>query len=181
MKYVVLSVVFALVSHPALALFAVGEVPTNYCWQDVDDNKVCLEDFCHVRVLMYNAGWCGPCNEKFSEVVASTNEFNGKPVTFISLSAAGWSSASKPDKKFLQEWRAKHKLDRGLANIVVAASHRDAGRDFFPSPSIPNVVIIDTSGEVAYKAEGPSMKTVLEQVRRLLPVPVPIPAKLPAP
>ncbi len=181
MKYAVLSVVFALVSQSAFALFAVGEKPTNYCWQDADDNKVCLDDLCQVRVLMYNTGWCGPCNAEFNEVVSTTNEFNGKPVTFISLSAEGWSAGTKPDKKFLQEWRAKHKLDRGLANILVAASPRDAGRDFFASPSIPNVVIIDAGGEVAYKAIGPGMKEVREQVRKLLPVPVPIPAKCPKP
>jgi hypothetical protein len=177
MKYAVLSVVFLLTSFSAFGILGVGDKAPNYCWKDVDDNKLCLEDMCHVRVLLYNTGWCGPCNNEFKSLAAATAEFSGKPVTFISLSAAGWTSGSTPDRKFLQEWQTKHKLNLALANILVAGSPHDAGKDFFSSPSIPNVVIVDPAGEVAWKAIGPDFRDVLAEVRKILPVPLPIPIK----
>lgn len=163
-----------LVPRLAFSLFGVGDTPTNYCWMDVDDKKVCLEDdFGYaVRVLLFNAGWCGPCNDEFGDLEKATAEFKNKQVYFISLSSEGWNRPSRADRTFLQEWRDKHGLDKAAANFVIAASPRHSGEDFFNSPGIPNVVIIDTRGKVAYKAINPGVDKIVQEVRKICPRPL---------
>jgi thiol-disulfide isomerase/thioredoxin len=175
-----LVVVLSFFSLRASALYEVGDTPAGKCWNDLQGSSICLNDPSiefQVRVLLFNAGWCGPCNSEFQSIVQDTDEFAGRPVTFISLSAAGWSRSASPDKTFLNDWSTTHKLDKATASFIVAASPRDAGRDYFASPSIPNVVIIDALGKVAYKGINPGMHAVAARVRKLLPTPVPVPVR----
>jgi hypothetical protein len=167
-------------AQPVFALVNVGQKPKNYCWKDIADKTICLEDAAlqnKVRVLLYNGGFCGPCNQEFAELPAATAPYKGKPVVFISLSASGWNSSDKPTKQFLTEWQAEHKLDKMDAKFIVAASPFDAGRDFFSSPRIPNIVILNPEGEVSYKAIMPGMKTMAAEIDKVLPRIVPVPVK----
>ncbi|MBY0371480.1 peroxiredoxin family protein, partial [bacterium] len=127
MRRLVLLVGMVLMVESASALFGVGNKPTNYCWTDYQGQKVCLEDPAiqhRVRVLLYNAGWCGPCNDEFGELKDATDEYQGKPVTFISLSSEGWNYGSRADASFLSNWRTTHKLDQAMADFIVASSPR---------------------------------------------------------
>lgn len=172
MKRSIAVLALLLVSAPVFAIYEVGDTPKNYCWKDVNNADVCLEDGSRsslVRVLLYNTGWCGPCNSEFRELPSATEEFAGKAVEFISLSAAGWTTGSAPDQKFLEEWRAKHKLDQAKATFIVAASPRNAGKDFFTDVYIPNVAIIGVDGKVAYKAINPGADKIADEVRKALP------------
>lgn len=148
------------------AVYEVGDTVENLCWKDVDENNFCLDSAKdEVRVLLYNTGWCPPCNSEFQELSPQVREFKNKPVKFISLSAAGWSKQSLPDTKFLNEWKNKHSLD----DFVVAASPKDPGKKFFEPPIyIPNVAIIGKDGKLAYKAVNPGVNAILAQVRRLM-------------
>jgi len=178
MKTLRLLCLFVAFPQCGFALFGVGDKPTNYCWKDSQDAQICLEDpdlQNRVRVLLYNAGWCGPCNDEFGDIKDATDEFEGKLVTFISLSSEGWNYGSRADKKFLNDWRTTHKLDQAKASFVVAGSARDAGKDFFKDTYIPNVVVIDLNGEVAYKAINPGVSAIAAEVRKLIPRPIPHP------
>lgn len=176
MKTILGVLLLAAFSAPCFAaIYNVGDKPPNVCWQDDADARVCSDDFARVRVFLFNTGWCPPCNTEFSHLVNSLAEFEGKAVTFISLSAEGWSRGSSPTKAFLEQWKTRHSLAACKAHLIVAASPRNAGHDYFVSPSIPNVVILNVNGEVAYKAIAPSLSTVAAEVRKLLPKVVPVP------
>ena len=97
------------------------------------------------------------------ELVAKVSEFKGKPVTFISLSVAGWSSGELPSTTFLKEWKAKHSIP-----FTVAASPKNAGKEFYATPRIPNMVVIDQSGKLAFKQIHAPVDQVFAKVRELL-------------
>lgn len=180
MKRFIFVLALGVLAHSAQALTNVGEKPRNYCWKDVQDKTVCLEDAAlqnKVRVLLYNGGFCAPCNQEFRELPKATAQFKGKNVVFISLSAAGWSNPSQPTKKFLGEWESTHGLNKMAATFITAASPFDAGRDFFADPRIPSVVVIDVTGEVSYKAIMPGVAAIAAEVNKVLPRVVPIPVK----
>lgn len=171
--------VFSL-STVGLAVIEKGQVVSNRCWKTVEEKQVCLEDFKgSVKVLIHNAGWCGPCNMEMDELAKRVVEFDGKPVTFLSLSAYGWTSGSLPTTQFLTEWRDRHHIP-----FTVAASPKDAGKDFFAPPLyIPNVVIVDRKGNLFYKEFAPEVDELFAQVNaalsqsETLPIPVPGPAR----
>ncbi len=170
--------VFALFSLSANAVYEVGDSPRNTCWTNVSGGTDCLNDPSiqyNARVLLFNSGWCGPCNTEFQEIVSKTNEFAGLPVTFISLSAAGWTRADLPNQNFLKQWQTKHRLTDAKASFIVAASPRDAGKDYFASVFIPNVVVLDSNGVIVYKAVNPGVDAIAREVRKVTPRPVPVP------
>ncbi len=124
MKKTILSLAFAFAASTAFGLTEVGDQPKNYCWTDMNNAQVCLEDAAHkdsVRVLLYNAGWCGPCNTEFSTLASATNKFKGKPVVFISLSSDGWSRGAGASSNFLKEWFTRHRLNTAQASFIVAS------------------------------------------------------------
>ncbi len=177
MKLKALSIFFALFALPVLGIYKVGDKPSNECWKNDAGTDVCLDDVAHVKVLLFSAGWCGPCQSEFSTIAKDTAEFNGKPVTFFSLSAEGWNSRSASNQAFLQDWKKTYKLDKAMASFIVASSNGDFGSDYFSSPKIPSVVILDDSGAVTYKAIAPGMAAIKAQIRKLLPKPIPVPVR----
>jgi thiol-disulfide isomerase/thioredoxin len=169
---------FALLSFSANAVYEIGDVPRNACWTTVTRSTSCLNDPSlqyQVRVLLFNSGWCGPCKAEFQEIASKTNEFEGLPVTFLSLSAAGWNRTDLPSPEFLTGWQNMHRLQTAKASFIVAASPRDAGKDYFASVFIPNVVILDSNGVVVYKAVNPGVDAIVREVRKVTPRPMPVP------
>lgn len=130
----------------AAPLFAAPSLP-EICYDTVDGGQFCTTDNVgNVQVFVYNAGWCGPCNNEMDELAETYGQFEGKAVTFASLSGEGWSRGAKPDKQFLSEWKARHHIP-----FVVAGKFRDFGQKFNSPGSIPFSVIIDKEGNVADK------------------------------
>ncbi len=80
------------------------------------------------------------------ELALQHKQFEGKKVTFASLSGEGFKKSAKPDKTFLDAWKSKHKIP-----FVVAGAYKDFGKVFGPSGSIPFAVIVDTKGNVVKK------------------------------
>jgi peroxiredoxin len=158
--------VLSLVALRAQAVFEVGQTVPDQCWKTIDDGEFCLVAAHHtVRVLLFGSGWCGACNEEFQELVPKSSEFNLKPVTFVSLSAAGWTRPAPPDQAFLKEWKDKFQIP-----FIVAASPKDAGTKFFEPPIyIPSVAVIDQTGKLAYKAVEPGVEPLFQEIRKLLP------------
>lgn len=145
-------------------IYGVGDVVSDMCWKNDQNQQVCLNDFKGVRVLLYNAGWCGPCNDEFDEISPRVKEFDGKAVTFISLSGAGYSSGSQPNQSFLQSWRNRHSIP---SSVVVAGSPRDYGQSFGHS-AIPNVAVIDPGGKLTFTETAPGVDATFEEVRKAL-------------
>jgi len=143
----------------------VGDNVPEFCWSGIDDNKVCLPNYANtVRVLIYGTGWCPDCNREMQELVPRVGEFHAKPVTFISLSSQGDVQGAPPTKEFLVAWRDRHKIP-----FIVAASPRDAGKNFFAPPIyIPNVVVIGRDNRLAYKAIEPKIEDLLAEIRKTL-------------
>ena len=153
-------------SLPAFALYNVGDSVSNLCWKNHEDKTVCLDDNKgEVHVLLYNAGWCGPCNDEFNDLVPKVGEFDKKAVKFISVSAEGWSRSSKPDVTFLKSWKKKHAIP-----FQVTGSYRDFGKNFFAPPQyIPAVVILDAKGKVHSAEVNPGADAIIREVRKLVP------------
>lgn len=153
-----------LITLHAQALIQVGENVPNKCWKTVEETEFCLDDAKDtVRVLLYNTGWCGDCNAEFTKLVPRVKELSNQPVTFVSLSAAGWTRPAPPDLQFLIEWKEKHEIP-----FTVAASPKDAGKLFFESPqTIPNVAIVDKTGKLAYKSIEGSLDEMFKEIKRL--------------
>jgi len=149
----------------AMAVYEVGDYVDNMCWKNASGENRCLDNYeGHVRVLLYNAGWCGPCNSEFDELKGKLAQYDGKRVTFLSLSSAGWTNGTQPTPQFLNEWRDKFGL-----KIPVLASPKDAGKSFIKPPLyIPNVAILDIDGRLAYKAVNPGVPVILQKVNGLL-------------
>lgn len=165
MKQRLLLLALFFVSVPLYAVIEVGDSVPNKCWKTADSSQYCLEDANqNVKVLLFNAGWCGPCNSEFEELGQRTSEFHGRPVTFISLSSDGWNHGAAPDSTFLGEWKEKHKLD-----FIVAGSPKDAGKSFFEPPIyIPNVAIVGTDGKLFYKGTNPGVDAIFDEVHKAL-------------
>jgi hypothetical protein len=85
-------------------------------------------------------------------------------VVFISLSTAGWHSGELPSTQFLKEWKQRHRIPD---TFVVAASPRDAGRDFYDEPELPNTVIVDPNGNLAFKKVDPGASGIIDAVKQI--------------
>lgn len=173
--------VVSLLAAQAFGAYQMGETLPNLCWQNVDQQTVCLDDFKDtVRVIDFNAGWCPPCNEGMKELSSQSSQFKGKPVTFISLSFNGWTHGSEATPQFLREWKQRHNIP-----FVVAATKGTQLKDFFPPPNyIPAIAIVDRAGKLAYREVNPSIDQLFAEVRRLMgadftPIPMPTPVPLP--
>ena len=160
-----LAIALLVLSVQAFAVYEVGDTVTNLCWKDAEDKSVCLDDYKdNVRVLLYNAGWCGPCNTEFQELRHRQDEFEGQPVKLLSLSSSGWRNGSKPDATFLKSWQQKHGV-----KFPVLASYKDAGKNFIKGPIyIPNVAVIDASGKLSYAAVNPGVEKIFAEVKKAL-------------
>lgn len=160
-----LVVTLVLTAQAGWAALEKGEVVPNKCYTTVEGKQFCLDDAKdRVRVLIHNAGWCGPCNEEMDNLVPHIKDYDGMPVTFVSISGYGWISGSNPDAQFLQEWKDKHKIP-----FTVVGAFKDVGKIFFDPPLfIPNVVIIGKDGRVAYKEVAPEVDVMLQEVNAAL-------------
>jgi len=160
-----LGILGCLLAGQAVAVVQKGEIVPNKCWQTVDEKQFCLDDAKDtVRVLIHSAGWCGPCNAEMAELAPKVGQFNGKPVTFISISGNGWEHGSLPTTDFLKAWQSKYAIP-----FPVVASPKDAGKAYFEPPLyIPNVVIIDKAGRLIYKDFAPGVETIFAEVNAAL-------------
>jgi len=161
-----------LLTAPLFGAYRVGDIPADECWDNTDPRggKYCLHDGLKnsfATVLLYNAGWCLPCNTEFAQIARATEKFEKKNIIFISLSAEGWKHGSKPDMTFLKEWEKKYRLDPSAkAYWTVAASPKDVGRAYGHS-SIPNAIVLDKNGKITWKAEGPSVGEIVRQAEKV--------------
>jgi hypothetical protein len=159
-KFLLVSALFIYVL-PSMAIIPVGQPVPNKCWTTIN-GQFCLDDAKGtVRVLLFNAGWCRPCNDEFYELVPRVGEFAGQPVTFVSISAQGFNHGDAPNPSFLTAWQAKFEIP-----FTVAASPNDFGRDFTEQPYIPNVAIIDKQGNLSYAAVSPGVDATFEQINK---------------
>ena len=141
----------------------VGERIPNVCYDTVEGTQFCTGNQAgNVQVFVFNAGWCGPCNSEMDDVVDLYPQFEGKAVTFASLSGAGWSHGSKVDRQFLQEWKDKHQIP-----FVVAGKSKDFGKQFGASGTIPFAVVVDKQGNIA-QSGFMSASQIARQVHSLL-------------
>ncbi len=141
---------------------AFAELP-KVCYTTVDNTEFCTTDnLGKVQVYIYNAGWCGPCNQEMDEMPDVAAQFAGQNVAFASLSGEGWSRGQKPDVAFLKEWKDRHNV-----TFTVAGKYRDFGTAFNPPGYIPFSVIVDQQGNVA-KSGSMGGSEIADEVRRLL-------------
>jgi len=148
----------------ALSSITAQAVPLpEICYDKVEGGQFCTTDgLGWVQVYIYNAGWCGPCNQEMKELSAAYPEFSIQPVVFVSLSGEGWTRGAKPDATFLAEWQAKHRIP-----FIVAGKFRDFGKAFNSPGSIPFAVIIGKDGTVVKSGFLPAHE-ITAKVRELV-------------
>lgn len=146
MKYASLLAVLAFTQIGAMANATPFELP-KVCYTTVDAKEFCTTDnLGKVQVFVYNAGWCGPCNQEMGDLSQLYSEFANEPVVFASLSGEGYQRGTKPDQTFLKAWKKQHSIP-----FVVAGKFRDFGKAFDAPNSIPFAVIVDKEGNVHQK------------------------------
>ncbi len=160
MKALLASLFFVFVTQ-AVADERIGQVcydqlgsRTQFCTQDNVGSKV--------QVLIYNAGWCSPCNDEMDELGDIYPEFQNSAVVFASLSGEGYSHGAKPDQAFLQSWKTKHNI-----KFTVAGKYKDFGGIFGNPGSIPFAVIVDKAGTISSSGYM-SASQIASKVRALL-------------
>lgn len=148
----------------ALGAINIGDTVTNYCWKDLESRTICLDDYKgNVRVLLFNAGWCPPCNSHMTELSKRVQEFTDRPVKFISLSLDGWSKGSPADEKFLKQWKVKHGIP-----FDVAAALRTDYKDLMVVNGIPADGIVDEEGKLRFRGAGVGVDQLFGEVKKLL-------------
>lgn len=159
------------ISSVAFSVIKEGETVPNWCWDDVNGKKVCIDDYkSNVKVLIYSAGWCGPCKNEMAELSGKVKKFFRKDVVFFSLSSQGWTGNSPADATFLKSWKTKFNLNFGKdIQFVVAAAQDDFGRNFFSNPGIPNVAILDKNNKLTFKGMGVPVDEMFDKILELNP------------
>jgi thiol-disulfide isomerase/thioredoxin len=98
-----------------------------------------------VVVLNFFATYCVPCRRELPSLVAFHDEYSGRGVQVIGVSADGVGDGSKV-RRFVKE--------AGLNFPVwLGANEADMGR-FGLRPTLPDTVIIGRDGKVAGRVEG---------------------------
>jgi peroxiredoxin len=163
MKWLLTALLLSTTSIKSFSVIEIGEMVPDRCWKALDVQEVCLSNLQdRVRVLIFSAGWCPECNQEFQRLVPRLHEIANLPVDLISLSAAGWKKTSPPDQTFLKQWKDSHQIP-----FAVAASPKDAGQEFFEQVYIPNFVVLDKKGRLAYKYAGSDIDRLFATVRKL--------------
>jgi peroxiredoxin len=145
--------------NPGIYRYQVGDKVLDMCWDDDQGQQVCLNQYKGVKVLLYNAGWCGPCNSEFDELSTAVQPYLTK-ATFIGVSGNGWSQRSNPDQAFLKQWRSRHNIP---TEVVIAGKKNDFGQTFGHG-SIPNVAVINKDNVLTYTDVAPGVEEILRQV-----------------
>ena len=102
-------------SNGHTALYAEGDVVDNFTLVDQHDEEVDLYSFCGQNVmLVFSAGWCGPCVSLSEEVQAIQDEHDNLQIFEILIEDAG---GNVPDQADLEDW-AEH---GGMNNVAVLA------------------------------------------------------------
>lgn len=162
MKTIYQTLMFSLVLAISTGVANAAPIP-NLCYTTLEGGQFCTNDNVgKVQVLVYNAGWCPPCNQEIAELSAGYPEFADKPVVVASLSAEGFSKRSQPDQAFLAEWKKKFNVP-----FVVAGKHKDFGRALGSTGTIPFTVIVDKQGNIVKKGSM-SAGTVYNTIREML-------------
>ncbi len=144
-----LAIAFALYCLNAFAVLQPGDTVPYSCWQNASGNNLCWNETVDVvRVFMYNAGYCGPCNEEMAALIPRVKEYDGKPVLFLSLSIADYNG-SRPTPEFLKSWQQKYNIP-----FPVLAAPRSELAQYDDQPGIPMDIIVDQNGKMSAMVEG---------------------------
>ena len=126
-------------------------------WEVVpDDPELALEDLSgakrqlkaylgRVVVLNFFATYCVPCRRELPSLVAFHDEYSGRGVQVIGVSADGAGDGSKV-RRFVKETGVNFP-------VWLGATEADMGR-FGLRPTLPDTVIIGRDGRVAGRVEG---------------------------
>jgi thiol-disulfide isomerase/thioredoxin len=149
-----------LILNPAFgAVYEVGDSVANHCWPDVNGDQVCIDDNVdHVRVLLFNVGWCGPCKKEIQEIVTKYNkEYTTKPVIFMSI--LGEDDRGNDPASFIEKWTKTLRIP-----FSVVGQYQEYGLDFFKRAAFPSTVILDRDGNVAWKKQGRDTKAMFKKI-----------------
>lgn len=150
-------------------------------WEVVPDNpELALKDLSGVRrqlsayrgqvvVLNFFATYCVPCRRELPSLVAFHNEYSGRGVQVIGVSADGVREGAKV-RQFVKETKLNFP-------VWLGATEDDMGR-FGLRPTLPDTVIIGRDGRMAGSVEGTFDPAELRrQVEALLAQPTEHPSR----
>ena len=105
----------ATASNGHTALYAEGDVVDNFTLIDQHGEEVDLYSFCGQNVmLVFSAGWCGPCVQLSEEVQAIQDQYDNLQIFEILIED---SAGNAPDQADLEAW-AEH---GEMTNVAVLA------------------------------------------------------------
>ena len=117
----------------------VGKPAPPFALDLLDGKRFKLEDLKgKVVVLDFWASWCGPCIESMPQVVKVADEFKDQGVELVTVNL---QESNKQIASFLERQKLK---------ITVALDIDAAVSEKYEATSIPQTVIIDRDGKIAY-------------------------------
>lgn len=142
---------------------AVGSQAPDYAAPTLDGDTISLAELRGNAVLLNVwATWCPPCRREMPDLQALHEEFGGAGlrVVGVSIDAAG---ADEMVREFLEDYGITYTILRDPADRITS---------LFPAPGVPNTILIDAEGKVAWRrlgevtADDPSLR---EAIARALP------------
>src|SRR5690606_35100744 len=142
---------------------AVGSPAPDYAAPTLDGDTISLAELRGNAVLLNVwATWCPPCRKEMPDLQKLHEEFDhaGLRVVGVSIDAAG---ADEMVREFLEDYGITYTILRDPADRITS---------LFPAPGVPNTILIDAEGKVAWRrlgevtADDPSLR---EAIARALP------------
>jgi thiol-disulfide isomerase/thioredoxin len=133
----------------SLFLIHKGDVSPSFTYEDIDGNKVSLEDF--KGKLIYIdvwATWCAPCKKQIPYLKKLEEYFRKEDIVFISISV--------DDEKAYNSWKNMVESE-SLEGVQLFADNSFDSKfmEAYGISSIPRFIIIDQEGKV-YDEQAPS-------------------------
>lgn len=142
---------------------AAGQPCPDFCLKDINGKEVKLADLAgkYVYIDLW-ATWCGPCKGEMPALAELEEEFEGKDITFVSISI---------DKnKDIDLWK-KTVADMKLGGIQLHLAEDWAWlRNFMPNGmSVPRFILLDREGKIIdSNMSRPSDKATKQKFEELL-------------
>jgi peroxiredoxin len=137
----------------------IGEKAPEFTLTDIDGNTFHLSDYQgQVVVLDLMATWCGACIKEMSHLKELYNRYDSSEVVIMSIDI---------DTKETNEQLRKFKEDYG--DNWIFARDTDGVSEKYDVYYIPEMVIIDKNGQIAYENVGvTTISTLSKEIDKLL-------------
>ena len=133
-----------------------GNRVANFNWVDDGGKKISFADFSKDNVVLINfwATWCGPCKRELPDLIALSNEYQGKNIKIIGISV----DRDGDVLKMVHDFAAQANL-----SYPIVIDNGDLEKAFGGIRGIPTSFFVNKKGEIVNKMIGMQSKATFQQ------------------